>query len=215
MAGSSSNSKRDVIREQVDILGIPPKEMLQKEIARQERGAAYKRLMWRILTCMVVSAAVIVLITNIWVTVLQIEGSSMAPLLEMNDIVLTVMESNPERNDIVAFNHNNKLHVKRVIAVAGDRVSIDENGVVSVNGRELNEPYISQLSLGTCDLEFPFSVPAGTVFVLGDNRPQSMDSRDSTFGVIGKDQIIGRVTIRVWPLARFGELVGRGVLTAP
>ena len=198
--------KRDVIREQVDILGIPPKEMVKKEIARQERGEAYRRLVLKILAGVLVTAAIIVLITNMWVTVLQIEGSSMRPLLEMDDIVFAVRDDNPERNDIIAFNHNNKLHVKRVIAVAGDRVSMDESGVVSVNGKALEEPYVDELSAGACDVEFPFHVPAGTVFVMGDNRSQSMDSRDSRFGVISKDQIIGRIVLRVWPLGKLGAL---------
>ena len=199
------NDKKDaLIQRQVDALGIPPIEMFKAELAREERKEAHLKLLLKVLICVALSAAAIILITNLLVTVLQIEGISMHPLLEANEIVIALKTDNPDRNDIIAFNHNNQLHVKRVIAIAGDKVVIDENGVVSVNSQKLDEPYVTELSLGVCNIEFPFHVPAGTVFVLGDNREQSMDSRDSEFGVIRKDQIIGRVTFSIWPLPRFG-----------
>jgi len=148
----------------------------------------------------------IVLATNLWLAVQQINGSSMNPLLQMDEIVVAVRGSNPERNDVIAFNHNQKLHVKRVIAVAGDWVEIDANGIVSVNGSKPTEPYVSELSLGNCDLTFPYQVPAGTVFVLGDNRPLSLDSRDSKFGPVDREQIIGILKFGIWPLSKIGRV---------
>ena len=201
--GSKQN---DIIRRQVDALGIPSKSMVRKEIARHERNEAYRRLMWKLLAGIVLSAAVVVLVTNLWLAVLQIDGSSMNPLLQMNEIVVAVRGDHPFKNDIIAFTQNNQLHVKRVIAVGGDQVAINDNGVVSVNGQALDEPYVTELSLGSCDITFPFLVPSGAVFVLGDNRPQSMDSRNSEFGVVGREQIIGKVEFRIWPLPRFGNI---------
>jgi len=193
-----------IIREQVDRLGRPAVAMLNREIARLERHESYKKLLRGILVSIAAAAAIIILVTNLWAPVLQIGGSSMNPLLQMNEIVLAINNDNPAKNDVIAFYHQNKLHVKRVIATAGDSVSIDDYGIVSVNNSVLDEPYVSELSLGICDIEIPFWVPAGAVFVLGDNRPVSMDSRSSAFGPINRDQIIGKVIFSIWPLPRFG-----------
>ena len=181
--------------------------MLDFEIERLERVESMKRLGRSLLTSLITVSAVIILITNLWVTVLQVDGSSMNPLLEMDEVVITIECDKPIRNDIIAFHQNNKLYIKRVIAVAGDRVAINSEGIVSVNGNTLNEPYVAQLSLGNSDIEFPYMVPAGTVFVLGDNRVISSDSRDSRFGTISMDQIIGEVAFTVWPPSHIAKVI--------
>ena len=79
-------------------------------------------------------------------------------------------------------------------------MEISEEGRVRVNGTELEEPYVSEYALGQCDLEFPFEVPLNTVFVLGDNRDNSVDSRVTNFGCIEETEIVGKVMTRVWPL---------------
>ncbi|MCL2463312.1 MAG: signal peptidase I [Defluviitaleaceae bacterium] len=202
----TKNNNDARIREEVGRLGFPAEEMLEQEVARLERGEAYAKLTGRILAGLILLAAVIVLVTGLWLAVLQVDGSSMNPLLRMDEIVLAVNSDNPARNDVIAFTHNNKLHAKRVIAVAGDRVEIGQDGAVSVNGQALREPYVSELSLGNCDIEFPFQVPTGTVFVMGDNRPSSMDSRNSRFGTVDREQIVGKVLFRLWPLTRLGRV---------
>jgi len=194
------------IREQVDRLGYPTVEMLDREIARFDRKDSYRRLAANILTILSMAVAVIIVVTNMWIAVLQIDGTSMNPLLQMNEIVVAMRDSNPSENDIIAFYHDNTLHIKRVIALAGDTVNIDAEGHVSVNGKLLDEPYVTQPSLGPCDIALPFTVPSGTVFVMGDNRPVSKDSRESGFGVVGKNQIIGIVKFNVWPLTHFGSV---------
>jgi len=194
---------RDVkIREQVNRLGRPTLGMLEREIARHERREAYTRLARGALLSILTAAAVIVLVTQMWLTVLQINGSSMSPQLEMDDFILSVPTSNPAAGDVIAFNHDGRLHVKRVIAVSGEWVSISGDGLVSVNNRPLDEPYVSEPSLGSCDIEFPCHVPAGTVFVLGDNRAASNDSRSSEFGPVRTEQIIGKVIWKAWPFSR-------------
>ena len=187
-------------------MGRPAVEMLDREILRRERSESYKNLTRGILEGFILAAAAAVIITNFWVHVFQIDGSSMNPLLQMDEIVLVVDHDSPDKNDIIAFYYNNKLYIKRVIATGGDRVDISNDGVVSVNGNELDEPYVTELKLGHCDIEFPFSVPSGTVFVLGDNRPASMDSRDSRLEPINREQIVGKVKFRVWPLSRTGSI---------
>ena len=96
--------------------------------------------------------------------------------------------------------YEGKLLIKRVIAVGGDSVDIDREGNVSVNGQKLDEPYVTEKSLGECDIEFPFTVPEGRVFVMGDQRDTSIDSRNSVIGCVEKDQIVGKVLGKVWPL---------------
>jgi len=201
------NGKESQTRELVDRLGRPSVAMLDGEIAWHERRKSYRRVALGILVSMVTTAAVIILITNLWLSVLQVEGASMNPTLVMNDIVLAVTGDNPVKGDVIAFHHNDKLHIKRVIALAGDTVSIDGEGAVTVNGMQLSEPYAAESSLGSCDIGFPFQVSAGTVFVLGDNRPSSLDSRDSRFGPVDRERIIGKVVFRAWPLRGLGKII--------
>ncbi|MCL2671093.1 MAG: signal peptidase I [Clostridiales bacterium] len=192
----------DNIRAQVDRLGRPSVEQLNREIARQTHKEAYQRLLCSVLGILAVAVAAIIIVTNLWVTVLQIEGASMNPLLQEDEIILMSRDGKFERGDVIAFTHHDRLHVKRAVAIGGDRVEIGPDGTVSVNGEPLREPYIGETHLGNCDIEFPYQVPPETVFVLGDNRPLSVDSRDSGFGTIGREQVIGKLLFRAWPIGR-------------
>ena len=200
------SDRRDAeIREQVDRLGRPDEELLDREIARQSRIEAYGRLLAGVAAILLATAAVIVIVTNLWLAVLRIDGHSMTPLLTEGEIVVALRDGKCGRNDVIAFYQCNGLHVKRVIAIGGDTVDIDEQGFVSVNGMTLGEPYVSELSYGNGDIVFPFDVPNGAFFVLGDNRPLSLDSRDSAFGTVSAQQVVGRVILRLWPLAALGS----------
>ncbi|MCL2105693.1 MAG: signal peptidase I [Oscillospiraceae bacterium] len=194
------------VRKQAGAFGYPTVEILRGEIARCERMASYGRLAGGILAAILAAAAAVILVTNLWVSVLRVDGSSMNPLLQTDGIVLAVKSETVEKTDVIAFTRDNQLHIKRVIATAGDRVDIDSGGIVSVNGRPLDEPYITQPSLGSCDIEFPYTIPSGTVFVLGDNRADSIDSRDSRFGPVSREQLAGKVRFSIWPLSRLGSI---------
>jgi len=198
--------KESVARAQVNRLGRPSVEQLNRECARLERRGSYWRMARGVLIGLVLAAALTVLLTNLWVAVLRVDGSSMNPLLHMGQVVIAVKNDTPGQGDVIAFYQGNKAHIKRVVAVAGEQVDIDENGAVTVNGAKLDEPYVKEPSLGSRDIEFPYLVPAGTVFVLGDNRANSLDSRNSRFGPVPREQIIGKVVFSVWPLRGAGKI---------
>ena len=128
----------------------------------------------------------------------------MSPALAHDEIVVLVKTKDFQRGDLVAFYFQGKILLKRVIALPDDEVVIDSEGNVYVNRELLDEPYVTEKSLGDCDLEFPYIVPGTGYFVLGDRRSNSVDSRNSVVGAISQDDIIGKVCLRVWPLSKFG-----------
>ena len=128
----------------------------------------------------------------------------MSPTLEHNDIVILLKTDKFQRGDLIGFYYQGKILLKRVIALPEDEVVIDTEGNVYVNGELLEEPYITDKSLGDCDLEFPYKVPGTGYFVLGDQRSNSVDSRNSIIGAISQDDIIGKVVLRVWPFSKIG-----------
>ena len=152
----------------------------------------------------VVVAAVAVLITTLFLPILQISGDSMSPTLEHDEIVILLKTREFDKGDLIGFYYQGKILLKRVVALPEEDVVIDGDGNVYVDGELLEEPYVTDKGLGDCDLEFPYKVPGTGYFVLGDRRSNSVDSRNSVIGSVTKDDIIGKVFIRVWPLERIG-----------
>ena len=151
-------------------------------------------------------AAVAILVAVLWLPVLEIYGNSMSPTLENGQIVLSVKTDDMQTGQVLAFYYNNKILVKRVIAQAGDWVNIDGDGNVYVNGTVLDEPYLPDKALGECNIELPYQVPESHVFVMGDHRSTSIDSRNTAVGCVSVDQIVGRLVMRIWPLSDFGAI---------
>ena len=181
------------------IESLPTKQQVETERKRYRRQRAYNKALGGTVYVLTIVAAIAVLIATLVLPVLQIEGTSMEPTLINGDIVLLTKTTNFDRGELCGFSWNNKLLIKRVIGIPGDWIEIDTDGTVYLNGEKLDEPYAEQLSVGECDLEFPFQVPQEQYFVLGDMRESSIDSRNTLIGCVEKDQIVGKVFFRIWP----------------
>lgn len=183
---------------------IPSLEEIQKERKRIRKSDYYRQSLRSTVSVLVVVAAVAVLIATLFLPILQISGDSMSPTLEHDEIVVLLKTKDFDRGDLVGFYYQGKILLKRVIALPEDEVAIDADGNVYVNGELLEEPYVTDKGLGDCDLEFPYKVPGTGYFVLGDQRSNSVDSRNSVIGAIAQEDIIGKVFVRVWPLSEIG-----------
>ena len=175
-------------------------EELEQELSLEMRKRRARRLLKNIAFTMATVAAMAVLITTLWMPVLRIFGSSMTPTLHEGNVVITMKSSDMKPGDVIAFYYNNTVLVKRLIGVAGDWIDIDDDGNVYVNGELLDEPYVDQKAFGECNIDLPCQVPENRVFVLGDHRSVSIDSRNTSIGFIPDEQVVGHIALRIWPL---------------
>ncbi len=185
-------------------LKIPPIDLLREELEREESKYNFRKTLLNIAGVLTVTAAVAVLIATRLLILIQVNGVSMAPTLEKGEIIFLRQTKEVEKGDVIGFYYGGRVLLKRVIAGGGDYIEIDNEGNVYVNDKKLEEPYLMGQSLGKCELDFPYQVPEGMLFVLGDNRAVSMDSRIKAIGCVEKDQIVGKVVFRAWPLTRMG-----------
>lgn len=184
----------------------PGLDSLRAELERVRYRQRYNSVVRSTIYILLTVAAAAVLVATLLLPVLRIYGSSMTPSLYEGDIVVSLKTTDFERGDIISFYYNNKILVKRVIAFEGEWVNIDEEGNVYVDGQQLDEPYIDEKALGECDIKLPYQVPDGRLFVMGDHRATSADSRSTTVGCVMEEQIVGRIVYRVWPLSYFGPV---------
>ncbi|MDO5154006.1 MAG: signal peptidase I [Eubacteriales bacterium] len=185
---------------------LPKVSQIEKELSRERYKRQYRRTLRGTVYMLITVAAAAILIATLWLPVLRIYGDSMTPTLTGGDIVVSVKTDHFTPGDIVCFYYNNKILVKRVIAMPGDWVDIGQDGTVSINGEPLDEPYLTEKALGNCDIELPYQVPESRVFVIGDHRSVSVDSRNAAVGCIAQEQIVGKLVFRVWPMSGFGPM---------
>ena len=189
-----------------EITSLPSPQQLEDELSRVRYRKRYRNALRSTLYTLITVAAVAVLVATLLLPVLQIYGSSMSPTLADGDIVLSLKTSDFKPGDVVAFYYNNKILVKRVIATSGDWVDITPEGDVYVNSKLLDEPYLQEKALGDCNIELPYQVPESRVFVMGDHRSVSVDSRNTAVGCVAEEQLVGKLVFRVWPLPAMGRI---------
>ena len=185
---------------------FPSTAQIEKEVKRERYRLNYHGALRSTIGILITVAASAILVAVLLLPVLQIYGRSMNPTLEEGNIVLTVKGSDFKTGDIVAFYYNNKILIKRVVANPGDWVDIGQDGTVYINGTMIEEPYIQKKAFGETNIKLPYQVPESKLFVLGDNRDVSVDSRNTAVGCVAEEQIVGKIIFRVWPFKSFGAI---------
>lgn len=181
-------------------------EQLEAELRHERYKKSFATTLRSTIYMLITVSAIAVLVAVLLMPVLQIYGTSMSPTLEEGDIVLSVKGSTFKTGEVISFYYNNNILVKRVIALPGDWVDITEDGTVYVNNVAIDEPYLIDKAYGETNIEFPYQVPESRLFVLGDHRSVSIDSRNTAVGCVASEQIVGKIIYRVWPLKAFGGL---------
>ena len=181
---------------------LPSMEEITEERTRISQRARFRSIFRSTVGILLVAAAAAALLATLFLPVLQVSGDSMSPVLRDGDILLLWKTDRLKTGDLVGFSWQNKILLKRVIGFPGDVIRMDDAGNVFVNDVALEEPYVDEKALGECSIDFPYQVPEGHYFVLGDHRSASVDSRSTVIGSVGEDQIIGKVLFRLWPIRR-------------
>lgn len=187
------------------VMNLPSSELLQAELEKEKYRNRFFRTFRSTVFGLITVAAMAILVAVLFLPVLHIYGQSMNGTLDNGDIALSVKSSEMETGEIIAFYYNNNILVKRVIASSGDWVDIDKDGNVYVNQKLIDEPYLKQpKAYGDTDIDLPYQVPENKVFVMGDNREVSIDSRNTSVGCVDREQIVGHIVFRVWPMNKLG-----------
>jgi len=184
---------------------IPTAAQFEKEMKRLKYKQNFRNSVKSTVSALITIVAVAVILSTMLIPVLRVTGTSMTPTLQNDEYVLCSKVSTVKQGDIIAFYYNNRILLKRVIGVSGDVIDISDDGTVTLNDKVLDEPYISEKALGECDIELPYQVPENRLFVMGDHRSVSVDSRSTSVGCVAEENIVGKVMLRIWPLKEAGR----------
>ena len=187
-------------------IDLPPTDEIKEAYEKVSYRNRLIRSVVSTTNILIVVAAMTVLVAVLLLPVLRIYGQSMNNTLVSGELVVSVKGASFKTGDIVAFYYNNNILVKRVIANSGDWVDIDLDGNVYVNQKKIEEPYLKEKAFGEPTIDFPYQVPDERVFVLGDNRSVSIDSRHTSIGCVTSEQIVGKIVFRIWPLSKLGPI---------
>ncbi len=199
-------SSMDKKKGETQIPEIPSIELLREELNRVESKRDFRRAVLSIAGVLAVAAAITALAATRIFVMIRVNGVSMAPTFDDGEIVVLQQTKAVQPGDVIGFYYGGRILLKRYIGSAGDYIDMDGEGSVYVNGAMVEEPYLESRDLGTCEIEFPYKVPEGMIFVLGDNRAASLDSRTRSIGCVDKDQIVGKAVFRAWPPNRIGMM---------
>ena len=188
----------NMIDENGEVVNPPTLDEVNQQLNAIDYKAKFMKVLRSTIAVLIVVAAISVIISVMFLPVIQVSGNSMEPTLSDGDIVLLVKSKSYSAGELCCISWQNKLLLKRVIGKPGDIIDIDIDGNVYVNTIKIDEPYAQNKCLGECDIELPFTVPDGKLFVLGDRRDTSIDSRSSSIGCVDYDQMIGKVLFKVW-----------------
>jgi len=191
---------------------LVPKEKEQLEEEKEQVSLKLDLYFWT--QTLVFSLTALILISTLIGRPISVVGSSMSPTLHEGDLLLLQsIGYTPQQGDIVVLRKASFMSepiIKRVIAVGGQHVSVNyTTGAVSVDGTPLDEPYINEFMLQPDNPEMSVNdvqVPEGSIYVLGDNRNHSSDSRDARLGTVDKRYVLGRAVMALFPLSKFGPV---------
>ena len=183
---------------------VPTLAQVREERRKLNRRSHRRRSLFTLLISFIITVTGGILVLLLFLPVLEVSGSSMEPTLQDGDILVLFKPDTIQTGEMCGMYAHGRLILKRVIGLPGDVVSMDDTGAVYVNGIQLQEPYVSQKAVGNCDLSFPFTVPENSLFVMGDHRETSIDSRSSLIGCVKMNEVIGQVVARIWPPRSIG-----------
>ena len=190
-------------------------ELLDTDLVKKDEKSnehfSLKRELFEWMEAIVFSLVVVVLLFTFVFRIVGIEGRSMMDTLQDNDrVIITHLFYQPKQNDIVVITKPTSVNrpiIKRVIATGGQKVDIDfDRGIVYVDDKALDEPYIKTPTTLDEGTEFPLTLKDGEVFVMGDNRGESLDSRSPEIGVIDERYILGKAVFRIYPFKSIGTI---------
>lgn len=182
-------------------------DALRKEMRRLRRAEQWGRVLRGTVIILVAAFAVAIFMSTQRYMLVEVHGTSMDDTLPSGSVVLCELGVEPQRGELALFSYQDALLIRRVIGVGGDEVSVGEEGV-TVNGGLLDEAYAAGDVERLSDIDYPVRVPPDKLFLMGDNRNVSVDSRSSAFGTIASDDVLARPRLVIWPLFRAGKLGG-------